>query len=114
MNTAKATQIAKSLGYGKVFVRSNGEICMENKSGKVVLTLNPDFTIKYSRHNMEEEATLLKNGLLEPTAKVEVASFNTPAAPARRWIAGSHDAPGHYVHSTGDYTKDVLSGFFTE
>lgn len=113
MNTAKATQIAKSMGYEKVFVRSNGEICMTNKTGKVVLTLNPDFSVKYSRHNMEEEATKIKNGLLEPTAKVEVAS-NTPAAPARRWISASHDAPGHYVHSTGDYTKDVLSGFFTE
>ncbi len=114
MNTARATQISKSLGYGKVFVRSNGEICMENKSGKVALTLNADFTVKYSRHNMEEEAIAIKNAMLEPTAKIEVASFNTPSSPARRWISGSHDAPGHYVYSTGDYTKDVLSGFFQE
>ena len=111
MNTARATQIAKSLGYGKVFVRSNGEICMENKSGKVALTMNADFSIKYSRHNMDEEALAIKAAMLEPN-QIEVS--NNASTPSRRWISGSHNAPGHYVYSSGDYTTDVLSGFFQE
>lgn len=115
MDTIKATQIAKSLGYGKVFVRTNQEICMTNKSGKVILTLNPDFTIKFSRWNMEDEAIMIKEAMEVSEQKVSV-EISKPRVnkERRRWIKGSHVAPGHYVYSTGDYTTDVLSGYYEE
>lgn len=106
MNISLATQTVKTIGYGKVFVRSNGEICMENKSGKVVLTLNADFSLKFQRHDMTEEVIAIKNALQTPTASIPTAE--------RRWVSGDHTAPGRWVYGTGDYTKDVLSGFFQE
>src|SRR5690606_21539375 len=54
MNIAKLTQVAKENGYGKAFERSNGEICVTNKSGKVILTFNADLTVKFSRWTMAE------------------------------------------------------------
>src|SRR5690606_15646009 len=54
MNIAKLSQVAKEHGYGKAFERSNGEICVTNKSGKVILTFNPDLTVKFSRWTMSE------------------------------------------------------------
>lgn len=76
MNTSKATQIAKGLGYGNVFVRANGEICMNNKSGKVILTMNPDFSVKFSRWNMATEVEALKSALSEGIAPSAVRTEN--------------------------------------
>lgn len=75
MNIIKANQIAKERGFGKVFTRANGEICMNNKSGKVILTLNSDFSVKFQRWNMTAEVEALKEAL-NFCAKVVVKSEN--------------------------------------
>jgi hypothetical protein len=79
MNTTKATQEAKRLGFGKVFIRENGEICLTNKSGKVILAINPDWTIRFNRWDMTEEAAIIKSAILSSNNQNAKSEKEIPA-----------------------------------
>lgn len=40
--------------------------------------------------------------------------INTKTSSSRRWIPANHATPGHFAYASGNYTQDVLSGYYEE